>query len=50
MQDEHVGDRAEYLEEAEYNDPLFYVPPVNDARLSTTTTTTTNTNNSIPAN
>jgi hypothetical protein len=31
------GDRAEYLQEMEYGDPWFYVPPVNDASLSTTT-------------
>ena len=24
------GDRAEYLQELEYSDPLFYVPPVNE--------------------
>jgi hypothetical protein len=28
------GDRAEYLQEMEHNDPWFYVPPVNDASLS----------------
>jgi len=48
MQQHDGGDRAEYLEEAEHNDPPFYVPPVNDTSLSTTTTT--NTNNSIPSN
>ena len=31
------GDRAEYLQEMEHNDLLFYVPPVNDASLSATT-------------
>jgi hypothetical protein len=30
------GDRAEYLQEIEHSDPLFYVSPVNDARLSST--------------
>ena len=29
------GDRAEYLQEMEHSDPWFYVPPVNDAGLST---------------
>jgi hypothetical protein len=24
------GDRVEYLQEMEYSDPAFYVPPVND--------------------
>ena len=24
------GDRAEYLQELEHSDPLFYVPPVNE--------------------
>jgi hypothetical protein len=38
------GDRAEYLQEMEYSDPWFYVPPVNDASLSTTT------NSDIPSN
>ncbi|HKG90028.1 MAG TPA: hypothetical protein VKA95_17065 [Nitrososphaeraceae archaeon] len=45
MQQHDGGDRAEYLQEMEHNDPMFYVPPVNDASLSTTTTS-----NSIPAN
>ena len=31
------GDRAEYLQEMEHNDPPFYVPPVNDTSLSPTT-------------
>ena len=31
MQKHDGGDRAEYLEEMETNDPLFYIPPVNDA-------------------
>jgi hypothetical protein len=41
------GDRAEYLQEMEYSDPWFYVPPVNDASLSTTTDTT---DSDLPAN
>jgi hypothetical protein len=33
----HDGrDRAEYLQEMEHIDPWFYVPPVNDASVSTT--------------
>jgi hypothetical protein len=30
IQQHDGGDRAEYLQEMEHNDPLFYVPPVND--------------------
>jgi hypothetical protein len=37
MQQHDGGDRAEYLQEMEHNDPWFYVPPVNDASLSATT-------------
>ncbi len=37
MQQHDGGDREEYLQELEHNDPLFYVPPVNDASLSATT-------------
>ena len=37
MQQHDGGDRAEYLQEMGYNDPWFYVPPVNDASLSATT-------------
>jgi hypothetical protein len=36
MQHYDGGDRAEYLQEMENNDPWFYVPPVSDASLSTT--------------
>jgi hypothetical protein len=36
MQQHDGGDRAEYLQEMEHNDPWFYVPPVNDASLSAT--------------
>jgi hypothetical protein len=38
------GDRAEYLQEMEYSDPWFHVPPVNDASLSTTTSSNVPTN------
>ena len=31
MQQHDGGDRAEYLQEMEHNDTLFYVPPMNDA-------------------
>jgi hypothetical protein len=31
MRQHDDGDRAEYLQELENSDPLFYVPPVNDA-------------------
>jgi hypothetical protein len=37
------GDRAEYLQEMEHSDPVFYVPPVNDGSNPTT-------NNTQPAN
>ena len=43
------GDRAEYLQEMEYSDPWFYVPPVNDTSISSSTVSTT-TNNTVPAN
>ena len=36
MQQHDGGDRAEYLQEMEHSDPWFYVPPVNDASISTT--------------
>ena len=36
MQQHDGGDRAEYLQEMEYSDPWFYVPPVNDASISNT--------------
>jgi hypothetical protein len=36
MQQHDGGDRAEYLQEMEHSDPWLYVPPVNDASLSTT--------------
>jgi hypothetical protein len=35
MQQHDGGDRTEYLEEMEHSDPWFYVPPVNDASIST---------------
>jgi hypothetical protein len=43
------GDRAEYLQEMEHSDPWFYVPPVNDASISSSTPNPT-TNNTVPAN
>ncbi|HKI09712.1 MAG TPA: hypothetical protein VKA09_15055 [Nitrososphaeraceae archaeon] len=43
------GDRAEYLQEMEHSDPWFYVPPVNDASISSSTPSPT-TNNTVPAN
>jgi hypothetical protein len=36
MRQHDGGDRAEYLQKMEHSDPWFYVPPVNDARFSTT--------------
>lgn len=35
MQQHDGGDRAEYLQEMEYSDPWFYVPPANDASMTT---------------
>jgi hypothetical protein len=43
MRQHDGGDRAEYLQEMEHSDPLFYVPPVSDVSFSTP-------NNSISAN
>ena len=43
MQEHDGGDRNEYLQEMEHNDPWFYVPPLNDASLSST-------DNKLPAN
>jgi hypothetical protein len=37
MQQHDGGDRAEYLQEMEHSDPLFYVPPVNGTSPSSTT-------------
>jgi hypothetical protein len=37
MKQNDGGDRAEYLQEMEHNDPLFYVPPVNGTSTSSTT-------------
>jgi hypothetical protein len=33
MQQHDGGDRAEYLQEMENNDPTFYMPPMNEASL-----------------
>ena len=35
MRQHDGGDRVEYLQELEHSDPLFYVPPVNDASFPT---------------
>ena len=37
MQQHDGGDRAEYLQEIEHSDPLFYVPPVNGTSHSSIT-------------
>ena len=42
MQQHDGGDRAEYLQEMGHSDPWFYVPPINDASMSTP--------NNVPAN
>ena len=44
MRQHDGGDRAEYLQEMENSDPWFYVPPVNDARISTTANNNVTTN------
>ena len=41
MQQHDGGDRDEYLQEMEHSDPMFYVPPVNEAGLSATTNNST---------
>ena len=38
------GDRAEYLQEMEHSDPWFYVPPMNDASISSSTLSPTTNN------
>jgi hypothetical protein len=42
MQQHDGGDRAEYLQEIEHSDPLFYMPPVNDASFPVTNNTSAN--------
>ena len=42
MRQHDGGDRAEYLQEMEHSDPLFYVPPVNDASFPATNNTSAN--------
>jgi hypothetical protein len=42
MQQHDGGDRAEYLQEMEHSDPLFYVPPVNDASFPASNNTSAN--------
>jgi hypothetical protein len=42
MQEHDGGDRAEYLQEMEHDDPMFYVPPVNDASFPVANNTSAN--------
>jgi hypothetical protein len=42
MKEHDGGDRAEYLQEMEHGDPLFYVPPVNDASFPVANNTSNN--------
>ena len=42
MKQHDGGDRAEYLQEIEHSDPLFYVPPVNDASFPAANNTSAN--------
>jgi hypothetical protein len=42
MQQHNGGDRTEYLQEMEHNDPPFYVPPENYAGLPATNNTSAN--------
>ena len=42
MRQHDGGDRAEYLQELEHSDPLFYVPPVNDASFPASNNTSAN--------
>jgi hypothetical protein len=42
MQQHGGGDRAEYLQEMEHSDPLFYVPPVSDTSFPATNNTSAN--------
>jgi len=42
MRQHDGGDRAKYLQEMEHSDPLFYVPPVNDASFLATNNTSAN--------
>ena len=41
MEKHDGGDRAEYLQEMEYSDPLFSVSPANETSLSNTTNSST---------
>lgn len=41
MEKHDGGDRTEYLQETEYSDPLFYVPPVNNASFPNSTNSST---------
>ena len=42
MRQHDGGDRAEYLQELEHSDPLFYVPPVNDVGFPASNNTSAN--------
>ena len=42
MQQHDGGDRTEYLQEVESSDPLFNVPPVNDASFPAANNTSAN--------
>jgi hypothetical protein len=42
MRQHDGGDRTEYLQELEHSDPLFYVPPVNDASFPASNNTSAN--------
>ena len=41
MEKHDGGDRVEYLQEMEYSDPLFSVPPADRTSLSNTTNSST---------
>jgi hypothetical protein len=41
MEKHDGGDRVEYLQEMEYSDPLFSVPPADGTGLSNTTNSST---------
>jgi hypothetical protein len=42
MRQHDGGDRAEYLQELEHSDPLFSLPPVNDASFPASNNTSAN--------
>lgn len=41
MEEHDGGDKVEYLQETEYSDPLFYVPPANYASFPNSTNSST---------